>query len=110
MKPVLDGVTLEKVIPPLRRVPRTRRVVPGELSRRIAKNGTVTVHSVGFQVTFAHAGQEVIVLVEEAGVTFVDVHGEVLAEHEWPPVGVSYVSKRTGEWVVKKQARVSPMS
>lgn len=105
MKPVLDGVRLEKVIRPPRRVPRERKVVPGELSRRIAKNGTVTVHSVGFQVSFAHAGQEVTVLVEEAGVTFVDVQGEVLAEHEWPPVGISYVSKRTGERAGKKPGR-----
>lgn len=108
----LVEVSARPSLPPL----RTRQIVPGERIRAITKNGTVSIHAVTFQVSYAHAGQDVWVLVEYTGVMFVDMNGELLAEHSWPPAGTRYVSNRTGERTGKRRGRPrknpepSPMS
>ena len=70
----------------------------------VNNNGTITLHGVAFQVSYPHAQQEVHVLVEQASVTFVDLHGEILAEHAWPPLGIRYASKHTGQRSGKPEA------
>lgn len=76
---------------------RTRDITPGEQMRTVTQNRTINIHSVSFRLSRFSPGQELRVLVERTGVTFVDVNGEVLAEHPWPPVGVRYVTDYTGE-------------
>ena len=90
---------------------RSREAPPGaghpdrERTRVVNNNGTITLHGVAFQVSYPHAQQEVHVLVEQASVTFVDLHGEILAEHAWPPLGIRYASKHTGQRSGKRRGR-----
>ncbi|WP_193118828.1 hypothetical protein [Brachybacterium tyrofermentans] len=99
-----------------RKLPRERVIQTGERTRVVNNNGTITLHGVAFQVSYPHAQQEVHVLVEQASVTFVDLHGEILAEHAWPPLGIRYASKHTGQRSGKRRGRPpknpepSPMS
>lgn len=101
---------------PVRPPRRTRQIVPGERMRTVTKNGTISIHNVTFQVSYAHAGQDIWVLIEQTGVTFIDMNGELLAEHSWPSTGTRYVSNHTGEQTGKRRGRPrknpepSPMS
>ncbi|MGO2573570.1 MAG: integrase core domain-containing protein, partial [Corynebacterium casei] len=101
---------------PIRPPLRKRQIVPGERLRTVTKTGTISIHSVTFQVSYAHAGQDVWVLVEQTGVMFVDTNGELLAEHSWPLPGTRYVSNHRGERTGKRRGRPrknpepSPMS
>lgn len=90
---------------PSREIPRERVIKTAERTRVVNNNGTITIHGVAFQVSYPHARQEVHVLVEQTGVTFVDLHGEVLAKHSWPPLGTRYASKHTGEREGKRPGR-----
>lgn len=38
----------------------------------VTKNGTISIHYVTFQVSYAHAGQDIRALVKYTGVMFVD--------------------------------------
>lgn len=64
----------------------------GEREMMIRKNGTVQLRGIRFLISSRRAGQTIRAVWDPIGVVFADQHGEVIAEHPWPPEGVTYVS------------------
>ncbi len=67
----------------------------GELQLTVLRNGTVTLKAITFLISHPLAGQTIHAIWDPVGVMFVDVNGEILAEHPWPAKGIHYVSKHT---------------
>ena len=68
---------------------------PGDHGHRqitVRKNGTVQLRGIRFLITSRRAGQTISAAWDPLGVVFADHHGEVIAEHPWPPKGTTYVS------------------
>lgn len=64
----------------------------GDRELTIRPNGTVQLRKIRFQISSRRAGQTIHAVWDPLGVVFADRHGEVLAEHPWPPKGTNYVS------------------
>ena len=95
---------------------RSRTPRRGERRSRIRANGTVTLGSIAFLVSRAHAGCDVEITRDPDTVVFATPDGQVLVQHTWPAPGVTYVSthgpdptnSRGGRG--RKKTRLSPMS
>ena len=95
---------------------RSRTPRRGERRSRIRANGTVTLGSITFLVSRAHAGCDVEITRDPDTVVFATPDGQVLVQHTWPAPGVTYVSthgpdptnSRGGRG--RKKTRLSPMS
>ena len=95
---------------------RSRTPRRGERRSRIRANGTVTLGSIAFLVSRAHAGCDVEITWDPDTVVFATPDGQVLVQHTWPAPGVTYVSthgpdptnSRGGRG--RKKTRLSPMS
>jgi putative transposase len=64
----------------------------GEREMTVRSNGTVYLRGVRFLISRRRVGETIHVVWDMVGVVFADQHGEVIAEHSWPPQGVTYVS------------------
>ena len=95
---------------------RSRTPRRGERRSRIRANGTVSLGSIAFLVSRAHAGCDVEITWDPDTVVFATPDGQVLVQHTWPAPGVTYVSthgpdptnSRGGRG--RKKTRLSPMS
>ena len=95
---------------------RSRTPQRGERRSRIRANGTVSLGSIAFLVSRAHAGCDVEITWDPDTVVFATPDGQVLVQHTWPAPGVTYVSthgpdptnSRGGRG--RKKTRLSPMS
>ena len=95
---------------------RSRTPQRGERRSRIRANGTVSLGSIAFLVSRAHAGCDVEITQDPDTVVFATPDGQVLVQHTWPAPGVTYVSthgpdptnSRGGRG--RKKTRLSPMS
>lgn len=85
----------------------------GEREITIHKNGTVQLRKIRFLISSRRAGEIIHAVWDPVGVVFADQHGEVIAEHPWPPKGVTYVSNgvpRGRPPAAATNDEVSPMS
>lgn len=64
----------------------------GHRQIRVQRNGTVQLKTIRFQITSRLAGQTIQAVWDPIGVTFSDHNGQLLAHHDWPPKGTTYVS------------------
>jgi len=79
----------------------------------VPANGAVRVRMILFNISSRRAGQRIHAIWDPLGVVFADRHGEVIAEHPWPPHGTRYVSSgaRRGRPLTQPtQHEPSPMS
>ena len=95
--PIVPVSKTQPVPPPVAepRPPRSGRVRVAEHGHRgmtVRHNGMVQLGKIGFQISSRLAGQIVYAAWDPDGVIFADSHGEVLAQHPWPPAGRTYVS------------------
>ena len=64
----------------------------GHRKIKVRPNGTAKLRKIHFQISRRMAGKTINAVWDPVGVVFADHHGEVLAEHSWPPKGTAYVS------------------
>ena len=95
---------------------RSRTPQRGERRSRIRANGTVSLGSIAFLVSRAHAGCDVEITWDPDTVVFATPDGQVLVQHTWPAPGVTYVSTHGPDPTNspggrgRKKTRLSPMS
>lgn len=60
----------------------------------ISRNGTVPLRGIKFLISRRMTGHTVRAVWDSTGVVFFDSNGEIIAEHDWPPQNIKYISNR----------------
>ena len=95
---------------------RSRTPQRGERRSRIRANDTVSLGSIAFLVSRAHAGCDVEITQDPDTVVFATPDGQVLVQHTRPAPGVTHVSTHGPDPTNspggrgRKKTRLSPMS